>query len=108
MAQKYWLADNGTVRCLDDRCPQECDMECPIYLNTIALECLQADNFREAGTYLEKAVKIEPTFGEAWNNLAACYGQMGDHQKAYDAYEKQEAKKQQTRDRGSSAQKGRG
>ena len=86
MAQKYWLADNGTVRCLDDRCPQECDMECPIYLNTIALECLQADNFREAGTYLEKAVKIEPTFGEAWNNLAACYGQMGRHQDAYEAY----------------------
>lgn len=23
MGMKYWLAENGNVRCLDDRCPQE-------------------------------------------------------------------------------------
>lgn len=86
MKQKYWLAENGTVRCLDDRCPQECDMGCPIYLNTLAIECLQSDHFKEAAGYLEKAIVIEPTFAEAWNNLAACYGQMGYHQKAFDAY----------------------
>ena len=86
MNQKYWLAENGKVRCLDDRCPQECDMQSPIYLNTIALECFQADNTKEAVKYLEKAVQIEPTFGEAWNNLAAGYGQMGRHQDAYEAY----------------------
>lgn len=86
MKQKYWLADNGVVRCLDDRCPQECNMECPIYLNTIALECLQHDDAKEAAQYLEKAVAIEPIFGEAWNNLAACYGQLGRHQDAFEAY----------------------
>ena len=84
--QKYWLADNGEVRCLDDRCPQECDMGCPIYLQTIALEYFQKGHFKEAAGYFEKAVKVEPTFAEAWNNLAACYGQMGDHQRAYEAY----------------------
>lgn len=86
MKQKYWLADNGVVRCLDDRCPQECDMECPIYVQTIALECLMSDNVTEATKLLQKAVEIEPTFADAWNNLAACYGQMGYHQKAFDAY----------------------
>ncbi len=86
MAQKYWLAENGVVRCLDDRCPEDCDMQCPIYLNTIALECLQSDNAIDAAKFLGKAVQIEPTFGEAWNNLAACYGQLGRHQDAYEAY----------------------
>lgn len=86
MAGKYWLAENGTVRCLDDRCPQECDMECPIYVQTIALECLMSDNVTEAAKLLQKAVEIEPTFADAWNNLASCYGQMGKHQQAFDCY----------------------
>ena len=70
--QKYWLAEDGTVRCLDESCPQECDMGCPIYLQTLAIECFQKDHLEEATGYLEKAVAIEPTFAEAWNNLAAC------------------------------------
>ena len=86
MEQKYWLAENGTVRCLDDCCPQECDMGCPIYLQTMAVPYLQNGHFEEAASYLEKAVAIEPTFAEAWNNLAACYGQMGKHQRAYECY----------------------
>lgn len=86
MDQKYWLAENGEVRCLDDRCPQECDMGCPIFLQTLAIEQLQMNNYKEAAGYLEKAVKIEPTFAEAWNNLGACFGQMGNHQGAYEAY----------------------
>ena len=85
---KYWLAENGEVRCLDDHCPQECDMSCPIYLQTIAVPYLQNGHFEEAAKYLTCAVKIEPTFAEAWNNLAACYGQMGRHQEAYQAYQK--------------------
>lgn len=88
MAQKYWLAENGTVRCLDDRCPQECDMGCPIYLQTMAVPYLQAGHFKQAAVFLQKAVEIEPTFAEAWNNLAACYGQLGNHQLAYDCYKK--------------------
>lgn len=86
MSQKYWLTEDGTVRCLDEACPQECDMGCPIYLQTLALECYQKNHFPEAASYLEKAVTIEPRFAEAWNNLAACYGQMGQHQRAFDCY----------------------
>ena len=88
MEQKYWLAENGTVRCLDDRCPQECDTGCPIYLQTMALSFFQSGHFAQAASYLGKAVEIEPTFAEAWNNLAACCGQMNMHQKAYDCYRK--------------------
>ncbi len=86
MEQKYWLAENGTVRCLDEACPQECDMGCPIYLQTIAIEFFQNNQFDKATSYLEKAVAIEPTFADAWNNLAACSGQMGNHQRAYECY----------------------
>ena len=86
MKQKYWLAENGEVKCLDDRCPEDCDMNCPIYLQTIAVPYLQNGHFAEAAKYLKDAVKIEPTFAEAWNNLAACYGSMGDHKSAYEAY----------------------
>lgn len=86
MKQKYWLAENGEVRCLDSNCPQECDMECPIHLKTLAIPYSENGHFDEAAKYLEKAVKIEPTFAEAWNNLAACYGQMGRHQDAFEAY----------------------
>ena len=88
MQQKYWLAENGEVRCLDDCCPQECDMGCPIYLQTMAVPYLQNGHFEEAAKYLKDAVRIEPTFAEAWNNLAACYGQMGNHQQAFDCYSK--------------------
>ena len=86
MGMKYWLAESGTVRCLDEQCPQECDMGCPIYLQTLALSFLQNGKLEVAASYLEKAVAIEPTFAEAWNNLAACYGQKGNHQRAFDCY----------------------
>lgn len=88
MRQEYWLAENGEVRCLDDKCPTECDLECPIYLQTMAVPYLQNEHFKEAAEYLEKAVEIEPTFGEAWNNLALCYGSLGRHQDAFVAYQK--------------------
>ena len=88
MGMKYWLAENGTVRCLDEQCPQECDMGCPIYLQTLAIPYFQNGHPETAASYLEKAVGIEPTFAAAWNNLAACYGQMGNHQRAFDCYSK--------------------
>ena len=86
MANKYWLAENGTVRCLDQQCPTSCSMSCPIYVQTIALEKLMMNRFSEAADLLKKAVAIEPTFADAWNNLAASYGQMGDHKNAFEAY----------------------
>ena len=85
---KYWLAENGIIRCLDEACPQECDMGCPIYLQTLAISLIQQGQIENGIVYLEQAVKIEPTFAEAWNNLAACYGQLGNHQRAFECYSK--------------------
>ena len=44
----YWLADNGSVRCLYDDCPAICSMDCPIYLQTLALESFARNDFKEA------------------------------------------------------------
>lgn len=85
---KYWLAGDGSVKCPGDSCKKECTTECPIYLQTLALRKLMINDFWEAEKLLKKAVEIEPSFADAWNNLGSCYGQMGNHQKAYDAYEK--------------------
>lgn len=87
-AGKYWLAENGSVRCLDDKCPESCNMGCPIFVQTQALGHLVKNEFAEAARLLLKAVEIEPTFADAWDNLAAAYGQMGDHRKAYESYKK--------------------
>ncbi len=84
----YWLAENGSVRCLYDDCPVICNMDCPIYLQTLALENYERNDVSEAVRLLTQAVQIEPTFGDAWNNLAMCYGTIGDDQKAFDFYKR--------------------
>ena len=84
----YWRAENGTVRCLYDDCPAICSMDCPIYLQTLALESFRRNELQEAVRLLTQAVQKEPTFGDAWNNLAMCYGTIGDDQKALEYYKK--------------------
>ncbi len=84
--EKYWLAKNGLVRCPNDDCPEECSLDCPIHLQTLALEFLDKNDVAQAVSFLLKAVELEPSFADAWNNLAACYGQMGEHQEAMEAY----------------------
>ncbi len=84
---KYWISGNSTVRCASNTCPVECNMGCPIYLQTLAIEKYSGDELTEAVKLLKKALEIEPMFGDAWNNLAACYGQMGDHVSAYKCYQ---------------------
>ncbi|MCR4885073.1 MAG: tetratricopeptide repeat protein [Clostridiales bacterium] len=84
----YWRAENGTVRCLYDDCPAICSMDCPIYLQTLALESFQRNELQNAIQLLTQAVQKEPSFGDAWNNLAMCYGTIGDDQKALDYYKK--------------------
>lgn len=86
--RKYWMDENGIVKCPGDSCSHNCNMECPIYLQTLAIPQLSNNRFEEAAKLLKKAVEIEPAFADAWNNLAACYGQMGDHKSAYAAYQK--------------------
>ncbi len=84
--KKYWVDNSGKVRCPGVDCPIDCNLACPIYAQTIALQKLIRNEFEEAAKLLEKAVMIEPMFADAWNNLAACYGQMGKHKNAYAAY----------------------
>ena len=44
--------------------------------------------WREALTHWERAVKLDPTYAAAYNNLAIGYEQQGDFEKARGAYEK--------------------
>lgn len=85
---KYWLDEKGIVKCPGDACPIECDTDCPIYAQTLALQKLMKNEVAAAAELLKKAVATEPKFGDAWNNLAACYGQMGDHKNAFAAYQR--------------------
>ena len=44
--------------------------------------------WREAVAHWERAVKLDPTYAPAYNNLAIGYEQQGDFEKARNAYEK--------------------
>ena len=44
--------------------------------------------WREALAHWERAVKLDPTYAPAYNNLAIGYEQQGDFDKARSAYEK--------------------
>jgi tetratricopeptide (TPR) repeat protein len=48
--------------------------------------CMQAGNDVDAIAAFEETVKIDPTFTEAWQNLAALYEKRGDEKKAVEAY----------------------
>jgi tetratricopeptide (TPR) repeat protein len=50
--------------------------------------CMQAGNDSEAITAFEETVKLDPTFTEAWQNLAALYEKRGDEKKAIEAYKR--------------------
>ena len=44
--------------------------------------------WREALAHWERAVKLDPTYAPAYNNLAIGYEQQGDFEKARNAYQK--------------------
>jgi Tfp pilus assembly protein PilF len=50
--------------------------------------CLQQNQIPEAIRALERAVKIDPTFAEAWRELAVAYERAGDEKQALAAYRK--------------------
>jgi tetratricopeptide (TPR) repeat protein len=50
--------------------------------------CMQAGNDADAITAFEETVKMDPTFTEAWQNLAALYEKRGDEKKAVEAYKR--------------------
>lgn len=50
--------------------------------------CLETSRNEEAVAAFEEAVKLDPTFTDAWENLAVTYEKMGDTRKALDAFKK--------------------
>ena len=52
------------------------------------IKVAQSGLWKEAAYRWERAVKLDPTYGAAWNNLAIAYEQQGNFDKAREAYEK--------------------
>ncbi|CAN5872270.1 hypothetical protein BH11BAC4_BH11BAC4_04670 [soil metagenome] len=52
------------------------------------VEQTDRENFKDALPFFEKAVKIDPGFAFAWDNLGVCYRKLGDYDKALDAYKR--------------------
>jgi Tfp pilus assembly protein PilF len=52
------------------------------------IEVAQKKLWREATYRFEKAVELDPTYPEAWNNLAIAHEQLGNFPEANNAYTK--------------------
>ena len=52
------------------------------------IQIAQKGLWRDATTQWERAVKIDPTYAAAWNNLGIGYEQLGRFDEAREAYEK--------------------
>jgi tetratricopeptide (TPR) repeat protein len=50
--------------------------------------CLQTERDAEAIAAFEEAVKLDPTFTDGWESLAATYEKAGDSKKALEAFKK--------------------
>ncbi|MGB8170711.1 MAG: tetratricopeptide repeat protein [Chthoniobacteraceae bacterium] len=50
--------------------------------------CLRTGSDAEAIAAFEEAVRLDPTFTDAWENLAVLYEKTGDPKKALDAFKK--------------------
>jgi tetratricopeptide (TPR) repeat protein len=53
---------------------------------TLGNLCLQQGRYADAIAAYQKAVKVDPGFAEAWNNLAIAYQDMGQDDKALAAF----------------------
>ena len=49
---------------------------------------MQQEKYADAIKAYESAVKLDPTFSEAWNHLAICYQNTGQSKKAVEAFKK--------------------
>ena len=55
---------------------------------TLGNLCLQQGRYPDAIRAYQTALKEDPTFAEAWNNLAIAYQDSGQNEKAMDAFRK--------------------
>lgn len=49
---------------------------------------LEKEGYKKALVHFENAVKIDPKFAFAWDNVGICYRKLGDYDKALNAYKK--------------------
>ena len=82
-----WRNANGKIECPGDSCPNECDITCPIWCQTLAVQALQGGNHQLAISYFKKAASIAPDFKDAWVNMASVYGMMNNHVEANKAFQ---------------------
>jgi len=52
---------------------------------------MQEEKYPEAIKAYENAVRLDPTFSDAWNHLAICYQNTGQQEKAIEALKKYKA-----------------
>lgn len=52
---------------------------------------MQQGKYSDAIKAYESAVKLDPSFADAWNHLAICYQNTGQSQKAVEAFKKYKA-----------------
>jgi Flp pilus assembly protein TadD len=55
---------------------------------TFGIELAQRNLWRDATIRFERAVQIDPTYAEAWNDLGIGYEQLGKLEDAREAYDK--------------------
>lgn len=58
---------------------------------TLGCLFMEQGNYPDAIGAFEKALKLDPTFTEAWNNLAVCYQSCGQEEKAVETFRKYKA-----------------
>lgn len=51
------------------------------------LDEVKKENYKKAVKYFEKAVKIDPQFAFAWDNMGIAYRKLDDYDKALEAYQ---------------------
>lgn len=81
-----WRDKNGRISCPGDHCPQNCDENCPIWCQTMAITMMNMGENAKAIEELRKAVTLAPDYKDAWVNMAAIYGSINNHLEANKAY----------------------
>lgn len=83
-----WKTADGTYKCQSDICPPDmCGSgRCPLDLQTSSFMLMDAGKYESARDLLARAITIAPDCAQLWCNLGACFGNLGEHVKARDAF----------------------
>lgn len=84
--EEPWRNEKGEIFCPGDSCTIECNMKCPVYINTVATTYVKNGEHSKAIELYNKAVRIALDFSEVWNNMASLCGGLGNFEEAYKYY----------------------